>query len=252
MRTLTTLFGALCLVLAVLVWAPPTALSQDTSSSLSVETTHQQLVLMPKGGFGRFTETHLEQNAAGASFGLAARWYLTARTRLTAQVLAALRERQFIPTGVGAAGGAEIVTENELVLDFNAAYNFDLWNHERHGIWVYAGWRHGLFINDGFDQQLSGAITGVQFEFQILKQLMFQTFADYTFNLMGITDRATEVGDSLIGDVLGSIHFGGGLRFFPDERWQLGIAYDGEHLSYEHSDVLIHQAVLEIGISFDI
>ena len=252
MRTITTLVGALCAALVLLAWSPTQALAQDSTASLSTEEAHQQLVIVPKGGFGRFSETHLDQDAADGSFGVAARWYLTGRTRITAHVLAALRERNFVPTGVGSAGGAEVVTENELVLDFTAAYNFDLWNHDRHGVWLYAGWRHGLFINDGFDQQLTGAVTGVAFEVQILTQLMLHTFADYTFNLMGITDRAVEIGDSLIGEVLGSVHFGGGVRFFPDDRWQIGIAYDGEHLAYEHSDVLIHQAVLELGIAFDL
>ena len=64
MRTFITLAGAVCAALVIMVWAPTTALSQDSESSLSADGAQQQLVIMPKGGFGRFTETHLEQDAA--------------------------------------------------------------------------------------------------------------------------------------------------------------------------------------------
>lgn len=241
--------GILALVVSLDVAAQEDT-SAEVSASATTQTDYTRLVVGPRGGFGRFVETHLDQNTGGASWGVAARYHFTDLSRVQVQVSGSVHERSYVPQGVGEGGSFYPVSNDEWSLDISGAYHHDLWDHPKHNIWAYVGWRHVIFFTDGFDQQLSGAMVGTEFEIRLIQRLIALATVDYTFNLASLTDRPPEEGDSLVGQAISSLRFGGGLRFLVNRLVEIGVAYLGEHLPYDHSDVLIHQAVLEVGFHF--
>ncbi|MBN1944998.1 MAG: hypothetical protein JW797_04940 [Bradymonadales bacterium] len=247
------------LVLPLLLVTPALAQAQESGgSSLQAVAqapppTHQQQIwLFARGGWGSFTEDHLDQQSTIGLGAIEGVWYPANTTRVSAEFAFNTYERQFQPIGVGRIGQITVVERREYSLEGNATCGFNTLFFTPVDLWAYAGWRHIFFLNDGFDRHFTGGVAGLQLEYPIVDLLGFQAFVDHTFNLLSLDDPIDEVGDSLVGLPLASMRFGGGFRFTPGDFIEVGVAYEGNWLSYEYSDLLLHQIVFEAAYIFRI
>jgi len=236
----------------------PVAFAQDLNPTVSDEaeldtTPHQRLVIGPRGGFGFFNEQRpdrLDQDANRGAFGIAARWFLTYRTRMDFGALASIHSRTFDAVGIGQSGGTFPVARDEWIVDGHAFYAWDLWENANHGVWFNVGWRHAAFLADGFNQHLSGASAGLNIELRAARRLLFHGFGDFTYNLIGLADRVRRLGESLSGDIEHGTRFGGGVRIVPTDYLELGVSYAGQFLQYERSEVFVHEVLFDAGFTF--
>jgi hypothetical protein len=153
-----------------------------------------------------------------------------------------------VQLGVGQAGQLPSVVEDELRIGGVVGYGYNLLASLGWGGWGVIGWRHEYFTNDRFSNNMSGVLVGGEFEYPVTRDFALGAFVDYTFNLISLTDRVDETGLSFTGDLISSLRFGGGFRFGVADLTIIGVTYRGEHLPYDHTDLLFHQAMLEVGI----
>jgi hypothetical protein len=249
--------GTLVLLLAVVFVGAPLDLAAQESprppeataqSGVADQEVAQLIVIAPRAAFGKYNETTVEQDHNVWSAGLAVAWHPDSTNRLAGELMFGGYERRYVQLGVGPAGRLPTVVEDELRIGGAVTYGYNVLSRLGMGGWGVIGWRHEYFTNDRFSNNLSGVLVGGEFEYPITRDFAVGAFVDYTFNLISLTDRVDETALSFTGDLLSSLRFGAGFRFNVANVTTLGVTYRGEHLPYDHTDLLFHQAMLEIGI----
>lgn len=208
----------------------------------------QLVVIAPRGGIGGFNESTVDQEQNVWSAGLSVGWRPDEASRLVGQGMVGGYMRDYVQSGLGQPGQPPRVEEDELRWDGNLHYGYNVLLETPVDGWIYLGWRHLYFVNDRFSYSLSGAMVGAQIDWPILDDFAFLVGADYTFNIVGIADPVDDTGLSVTGEPLASLRFGAGVRADVSHYVQLGLAYEGEHVPYDHTDLLFHQVVLEVGV----
>ena len=244
----TILAAAIVLGGAPLAEAQPASVPEIAASESHRTGGQQLLMLTPRGGFGRYNESTVEQDNTIWSAGLGVTWQPDTIQRISGELGLSGYERRYLQVGVGPAGGLPTVFQDEIQVGGAVSYGYNLLSEFGLGGWVYLGWRHLHFNNDRFATNLTGALIGGSIEFPLTDDFSVLTQANYTFNLVSLTDPVDRTGESFTGDPLGSFRFGAGFQFAVAERVSVGVLYAGEHLPYDRTDLLFHQAVLEIGI----
>lgn len=241
---------------AIFLCAGPVVMAQQTPETSQIDPAgaesaldEQRVVLGIDGGIGRFTESTIDQESELWFVGTVFRWNPDLRSELFAAFDFAMQERQYTQVGIGSAGVAPRVIEDEMQLDSIIAYGYDVLHIFDVNWLFYAGWHHLAVLNDRFDHHLTGGVVGTRFEWPISTMFSVDLFVDHTLNLLNLADETTASNaDSSTGDIVGSLNFGVGLQIFASDMVQLGLAYDGEQLAYDFTDLIVHRLAIEFAV----
>ncbi|MBN1946728.1 MAG: hypothetical protein JW797_13720 [Bradymonadales bacterium] len=212
----------------------------------------QRIIAAARGGYGRFTETTIDQSAEVLSVGLEFQWYPKSWLGLVVPFLADSYQRRYQALGTEGATGLPGVQEEEWRFDTGAAVAFDVLEKAGYGAgWLYIGGRYFTFFNDSFNQHAAGVVTGAHFDLPITGDLSGLLFGDYTYNLLSLMEESEEGLRSITGRPIASLRFGAGLALAIGSTSSLAIVYRGEHIPHDHTDLFVHRALLETAVSFE-